>query len=70
MVVGAWCLALGAWCLVVGAWCLVIGVWCLAIGVWCVGVLVRWCVGACLMAQTKTGARVVSVLWKCSGARF
>ena len=51
MVLGAWCLVLGAWCLLLGAWCLVIAAW-------------RLVLGACLIMQTRTGAQVVSVLWK------
>ena len=63
LVLGAWCLVLGAWRLVLGVWLLVLGAWCLVLGAWLVG---AWSLvlGACLMMHTRTGARVVSVLWK------
>ena len=37
---------------------MVLGSWFLALGAWCL------VFGACLMMQTRTGAQVVSVLWK------
>ena len=60
LVLGVRRLALGAWRLglALGAWCLVLGCWCSALGAWCL------VLGAWLMTQTRTGARVVSALWK------
>ena len=72
MVLGVWCLPIGLWRLVLGVWLLVFGAWCMVLGSWflvlgarCL-VLGAWCLvfGACLMMQTRTGAQVVSVLWK------
>ena len=65
MVLGVWCLPLGLWRSVLGVWLLVLGVWLLVLGSWFL-VLGAWCLvfGAGLMMQTRTGAQVVSVLWK------
>ena len=65
LVLGLWCLPLGLWRSVLGVWLLVLGVWLLVLGSWFL-VLGAWCLefGAGLMMQTRTGAQVVSVLWK------
>ena len=62
-------LALRASRLVFGAWCVVLGVWCLVSGPWLRGCLVACLIGCffffAFLTQTRTGARVVSALWKC-----
>ena len=65
LVLGVWCLPLGLWRPVLGVCLLVLGVWLLVLGSWFL-VLGAWCLefGAGLMMQTRTGAQVVSVLWK------